>query len=134
MTAQFVSDFVRTQVLFPVELVKERFVSPGCFRIGHKLFDGGPRFEYPRSPQGVKTSPQVPRPGSGSQFLVNSGRLTANPGAFTFFEDPIKLFRWGTVIRQLETPIWSQLFLVGAFLDDGPASLAVADVDDVGFI
>ncbi|AHG05669.1 hypothetical protein HALDL1_00340 (plasmid) [Halobacterium sp. DL1] len=37
-----------------------------------------------------------------------------------------------TVIRQLETPLWRELFLVRLLLDDGAASTTVTDVDDVG--
>jgi len=37
-----------------------------------------------------------------------------------------------TVIRQLETPLWRELFLIRLLLDDGGASTAVTDVDDIG--
>jgi hypothetical protein len=35
LTPQLVGDLVRTQMLFPVEFVKERFISPRCFRVRH---------------------------------------------------------------------------------------------------
>ena len=38
----------------------------------------------------------------------------------------------GTVIRQLETPLWRELLLLRLLLDDGMASTTVTDVDDVG--
>jgi hypothetical protein len=40
----------------------------------------------------------------------------------------------GTVVRQLETPIWGQRFAARILFDDCAASLSVADVDDVGLI
>jgi len=46
---------------------------------------------------------------------------------------PIRIRGWDwTVIRQLETPLWRELFLLRLLLDDGTASTTVTDVDDVG--